>query len=106
MRRRAIRALALAMLLAASLLMPACSRPEETVVETPEPVWSEGYTWGSFDELRMVRYYLIEEVPDMDGVPTDDIESVKGTYEFLYVEGPVDTDFGPCWAAVYRDPSN
>lgn len=70
----------------------------------PAPVRSETYTWGSFDELRMSRYYGLEDVPDGSRIPRYVPEDPDGPYELVEVNGPVDTGSGPCWEAVYRIP--
>lgn len=69
----------------------------------PEPVWNVGYTHGPFDEVWIAYYYRTEDVPDAASVPTGDKEDSRGNrYVFDSVDGPVSTEFGPCWEAAYR----
>lgn len=98
-------ALILGILLGAGFAMSGCGSMAGHGSEAKEPACAEELTgfWGNFDEIRLFRYYLESEVPDMDDVPDKDVEYGDATYEHVSTSGPVDIGFGPCWEAMYRE---
>lgn len=77
----------------------------QTMQPVPDvhPVYEVTATWGSFDEIRLFRYYTLEDVPDIEDVPKKNTEYHGTEYTFVGVDGPVKIEFGECWEAMYRE---
>lgn len=73
-----------------------------TPVTDAEPVYEMTANWGSFDEIRLFRYFRLEDVPDVGSVPAWDVEYHGETWKYVGSEGPVRIEFGDCWEAMYR----
>lgn len=72
-------------------------------VADPSPIYEVTGTWGSFDEIRLFRYYLLEDVPDAAGIPKKNTEYHGTEYTYVGTDGPVTIEFGECWEAMYRE---
>ncbi len=87
------------------LLLPGCAAQTEgeSGMDLPPMVYSESYWHGPFDEVWTSNYYLVEDGCGQDDVPTEGWTAPDGTrYVCESVDGPVETDFGSCWEAVFR----
>ena len=47
------------------------------------PVKVESYTWGNFDEIRIMRTYQLSPVDDPAGIPTQDFEDHGWVYHMV-----------------------
>ena len=58
------------------------------------PVKVESYTWGDFDEIRILRTYQLSPVDDPAGIPTQDFEDHGWVYHMVEMnsEEQVGTD--------------
>ena len=58
------------------------------------PVKVESYTWGDFDEIRIMRTYQLSPVDDPAGIPTQDFEDHGWVYHMVEMtsEEQVGTD--------------
>lgn len=72
-------------------------------VPAAEPVYETTATWGDFDEIRLFRYYRLEDVPDIKSVPKTDTEYHGTAYAYISTDGPITIEFGECWEAMYRE---
>lgn len=86
------------------LFAPAPELPAKPVqAMDPEPDYEMTAFWGSFDEIRLFRYYSTSDIPDANDIPEGDAEYGDTAYEYVGTGGPVDMGFGPCWEAMYRE---
>lgn len=85
-----------------ALCAPLLSFSGSTVMRSePMPVQELTGFWGDFDEIRLFRYFRLEDVPEASGVPAGDTEYHGATYRLVSVDGPLQTEFGDCWEAMY-----
>lgn len=87
------------------LFSPLLKMAGRTVVPAAdaEPVYETTATWGDFDEVRLFRYFRLEDVPALESVPPYDVEYRGETWEYVETYGePVRIEFGDCWEAMYR----
>ena len=51
------------------------------------PVKAESYTWGDFDEIRILRTYQLSPADDPAGIPTNDFEDNGWVYHMTEMSG-------------------
>lgn len=54
-----------------------------TDIEYLQPTYEETYTYGSFDELLLLRYYTLSSGQTLSQVPKDNQERNGQVYEFI-----------------------
>ena len=88
-----------------ALLSPLLRFSGQTSVPVSDavPVYEATGTWGDFDEIRLFRYYLLEDVPDEDSIPKKNTEYHGTEYAYVGCDGPMKLEFGECWEAMYRE---
>ena len=66
----------------------------EDIRDPYRPVKVESYTWGDFDEIRIMRTYQLSPVDDPAGIPTQDFEDHGWVYHMVEMtsEEQVGTD--------------
>lgn len=69
----------------------------------PEPVSEMTVFYGSFDQLALVRYYRLDAVPEKPDSLERDILVDRRPYRLNAIDGPVETEHGACWEALYME---
>lgn len=97
--RHILPVLILGMLLGAAAALAGCMVDAAAGPEYAKPVAEMTAVWGSFDEIRLFRYF------DADGQGTiPDRASYSGkNYILAGTDGPFETQWGICLEAMYAE---
>lgn len=97
---------AIALCTAATVLYDAAPHVQGSIQERdmlPEPVSEMTVFYGSFDQLALVRYYRLDAVPEKPDSLERDILVDRRPYRLNAIDGPVETEHGACWEALYME---
>lgn len=97
--RNILPVLILGMLLGAAAALAGCRADAATGPEYAQPVAEMTAVWGSFDEIRLFRYFGT----DSQGTIPDRASYGGKDYILAGTDGPFETQWGVCLEAMYAE---
>lgn len=91
--------LAVSIMIGAGFALSGCGSDVKEPAPEPGCVAEATAFWGSFDEIRLFRYYAPDT--DRDAIP-EDAEYQGVPYVLAGIDGPLENEYGTCVEAMYR----